>query len=76
MEGPESWLTDMKDHLAGLGGEMGELKQSVIGTFSGAAIGLLGGGDFAGRTALATETTAKNTKRLLDEARNNQATFI
>ena len=75
MEGPEGWLTDMKDYLAGLGGQMGELKSSVVGTFNAAALDLLGGGDYAGRTAVATEATSKNTRRLLDEARTNQAVF-
>lgn len=50
-------------------------KISVTGTFNATAAWGLGTGSAAERTAKATEETARNTKRLLDEARNNGATF-
>jgi hypothetical protein len=50
-------------------------KISVTGTFNATAAWGLGTGSAADRTAKATEETARNTKRLLDEARNNGATF-
>jgi hypothetical protein len=50
-------------------------KISVTGTFNASVAWGLGTGSAADRTAKATEETARNTKRLLDEARNNGATF-
>lgn len=50
-------------------------KISVTGTFNATAAWGLGTGSAADRTAKASEETARNTKRLLDEARNNGATF-
>ncbi|MDH4201415.1 MAG: phage tail tape measure protein [Phycisphaerae bacterium] len=50
-------------------------KMSVTGTFNATAAWGLGTGSAADRTAKATEETARNTKRLLDESRNNGATF-
>ena len=46
------------------------------GTFNAAAAqGLLGGADAQERTATATEQTARNTKRLVDAARNGGLAF-
>ena len=50
-------------------------KMSVTGTFNATAAWGLGTGSAADRTAKATEETARNTKRLLDESRNSGATF-
>jgi hypothetical protein len=50
-------------------------KMSVTGTFNATAAWGLGTGSAADRTAKATEDTARNTKKLLDESRNNGATF-
>ena len=50
-------------------------KMSVTGTFNATAAWGLGTGSAADRTAKATEETARNTKKLLDESRNNGATF-
>jgi hypothetical protein len=50
-------------------------KMSVTGTFNATVAWGLGTGSAADRTAKASEETARNTKRLLDEARNNGATF-
>ncbi len=50
-------------------------KMSVTGTFNATAAWGLGSGNAADRTAKAAEETARNTKRLLDETRNNGATF-
>jgi len=47
----------------------------VVGTFSGAAAERLGSAGPADRTAIATEETARNTKRLLDEFRRGGASF-
>ena len=45
------------------------------GTFNAAAAAGLGTGSVAERTARATEATAKNTKRLLDEAESGGLAF-
>ena len=50
-------------------------KISVTGTFNAAGAWGLGTGSAADRTAKATEETARNTKKILDESRNNGATF-
>ena len=50
-------------------------KISVTGTFNAMGSWGLGTGNAAERTAKATEETARNTKRLLDEARNNGVAF-
>jgi len=50
-------------------------KISVSGTFNAMGSWGLGTGNAAERTAKATEETARNTKRLLDEARNNGVAF-
>lgn len=50
-------------------------KVSVSGTFNAAAVRGLGGGTHAERTAKATEETARNTKRLLDEAHHGGLQF-
>jgi hypothetical protein len=50
-------------------------KMSVTGTFNATAAWGLGTGSAADRTAKATEETARNTKKILDESRNNGATF-
>jgi len=48
---------------------------SVAGTFSSVALGGLGMGNAMDRTARASEETAKNTRRLLDEAKAGGLTF-
>jgi len=50
-------------------------KISVTGTFNAAAAWGLGTGNAADRTAKATEETARNTKRILDETKNGAARF-
>ena len=50
-------------------------KMSVTGTFNATAAWGLGTGSAADRTAKATEETARNTKKILDESRHNGATF-
>ena len=40
-------------------------RQSVAGTFNATMVGRMGGGNYAERTARATEKTAKNTEELL-----------
>jgi hypothetical protein len=50
-------------------------KVSVSGTFNAAAVRGLGGGTHGERTAKATEETARNTKRLLDEAHHGGLQF-
>ena len=51
-------------------------KVGVTGTFNAAALLGLQSGDAADRTAKATEETAKNAKKLLDEARQGGLTFL
>ncbi len=48
---------------------------TVVGTFNIAALQGLGYSGAQERTAKATEETARNTKRLIDDARHNRATF-
>jgi len=48
---------------------------SVVGTFGAERLAGLAAGNAADRTAKAAEETAKNTKRLLDEARRGGLTF-
>jgi len=50
-------------------------KIGVTGTFNAASLLGLQSGDASDRTAKATEETAKNTKKLLDEARNGGLAF-
>lgn len=50
-------------------------KISIAGTFQSVQLAGLGAGSALDRTALACEQTARNTKRLLDETKNNNATF-
>lgn len=45
-------------------------KTATVGTFSAEVAAGLGGNAPAERTAIATETTAQNTRRILDEVRN------
>ena len=64
LEGPDKLLEKVKDAVANLGAGLGAAADriSVSGTFSGHALGLLGGGTAVDRIAAATEATAKNTK--------------
>lgn len=66
LESPEALLEKVKGVVAGLGAGLGEAADriNVAGTFSGAALGLMGGGTAVDRIAKATEDTAKNTKSL------------
>ena len=66
LESPQKLLERVKGVVAGLGDGLGAAadKINVVGTFSGAALGLLGGGTVVDRIAKATEDTAKHTKTL------------
>jgi hypothetical protein len=70
-------LKELENKLAGAGAGLQQAvdKVSVSGTFNAAAVRGLGGGTHAERTAKATEETAKNTKRLLDEAHHGGLQF-
>lgn len=66
------------DRFTGLDQLLGEVTQrtaSVQGTFSAAGVRGLGSTGPEERTAKATEQTAKNTQKLLEEARNGGLTF-
>ena len=65
-DAPESVADAVAKALAGAGDGLNDLKQSVVGTFSAAAVSLMGGDNTATRTATATEATAKNTRAILD----------
>lgn len=67
-------LEDLLDQ-AGDGLDGAAAKVSVSGTFNAAAVRGLGTGTHAERTAKATEETARNTKRLLDEAHHGGLQF-
>jgi len=60
----------LKDLLRGLLGASagGREAATVVGTFSAEAIGGLGTGSAMDRTALATEATARHTRKLVDQA--------
>jgi hypothetical protein len=70
-------LKELENKLAGAGAGLQQAvdKVSVSGTFNAMAVRGLGGGSHAERTAKATEETAKNTKRLLDEAHHGGLQF-
>jgi len=80
MEGPQAIIDAAQAALAGLG-DVGDViseqaeKIGVKGTFNAAAVRALAAGDAADRTAQATEETAKNTKRLVQEAQSGGLTF-
>lgn len=64
-------LSDLDTELLNLGKQ----KLSVRGTFSAFGVGGLGGGDAADRTARATEETAKQTKRIVQNQERNKLAF-
>ncbi|MGD9857775.1 MAG: hypothetical protein AB7U20_22760, partial [Planctomycetaceae bacterium] len=67
-----------QDDLAGMDDLLSQLadeRVSTQGTFNAAAVRGLGGGSAADRTAKATEETAKNTKRLLEQSQHGQLVF-
>ncbi len=69
-------VEQLKEQLTGLGPQLAELgKASALGTFNAAALLGLEGSGTAERTAQATEETAKNTRKLLDEVRESDLTF-
>jgi len=66
---------DLEDQLGAIGEGIAR-RIETRGTFNAAAVqGLASGGAEAERTAKATEQTARNTKRLLEQARVNGLTF-
>lgn len=67
-------IAKLKDQLGGQPANLSD-RVDVIGTFNAELINLLGGGTAAERTAKATEDTAKNTQKLLDEVRDNGLAF-
>ncbi len=72
---PQGLLDEFQERIAGLGQTIAR-GVTVRGTFNAAAAqGLLGGADAQERTATATEQTARNTKRLVDAARNGGLAF-
>lgn len=70
-------MQELEDLLAqaGDGLDGAAAKVSVSGSFNAAAARGLGAGTHAERTAKATEETARNTKRLLDEAHHGGLQF-
>ena len=74
---PGDLLQDLQSQLGGLGDQLQTTqdKVSVTGTFNAAGVRGLAGGNPAQRTAKATEETAKNTKRILQEAQHGGLTF-
>ncbi len=72
---PQDLLDEFQERIVGLGQTIAR-GVTVRGTFNAAAAqGLLGGADAQERTATATEQTARNTKRLVDAARNGGLAF-
>ena len=78
MQSPQDLLDQVQNKLKGLGDVLNQAANKTIGvkgTFNAAAAAGLGAGGSAERTAKATEETARNTKRLLGEARQGGLTF-
>ena len=76
MQSPEQLLDKVKKSLAGLGDTLNRAAAiGVKGTFYAAEARGLGAGGAADRTAKATEETARNTKKLVNEARRGGLTF-
>ncbi len=67
--------TDRFEGMDQLLGEVSQRSASVRGTFSAAGVRGLGSSGPEERTARATEQTAKNTKKLLEESRQGMLTF-
>jgi hypothetical protein len=65
---------DLLGRLRGIGAELPE-RTSVAGAFNALALRGLAAGDPARRTAQATEATATNTRRILDELKRGTAVF-
>lgn len=74
---PTDLMTELQQKLseAGQGLQSAADKVSVSGTFNVFGLRGMSGGSAADRTASATEETAKNTKRLLDEAHHGGLQF-
>ncbi len=74
---PDDLLQQFQSQLSGVGNQLKNTqdKVSVTGTFNAAGVRGLAGGNPAQRTAKATEETAKNTKRILQEAQHGGLTF-
>ena len=76
MKSPEQLLDKVKKSLAGLGDTLNRAAAiGVKGTFFATEARGLGAGGAADRTAKATEETARNTKKLVNEARRGGLTF-
>ena len=76
-QSPGDLIQELQQQLNGAGEQLQETQEriSVTGTFNAAAVRGLGGGSPEERTAKATEETAKNTRRILDEARQSGLVF-
>lgn len=75
MKGPEDLAAALRGQVAGLGDALGKHTIGVAGTFNAMEARGLGAGGVADRIANAAEETARNTKKLLDEARNGGLAF-
>ncbi len=77
LDGPEEIVARATEALSGMGDQIAEqaAKIGATGTFNAANVQGLQAGGAADRTAQATEETAKNTKRLLQEAQSGGLTF-
>ncbi|MCC7409961.1 MAG: hypothetical protein IT442_17980 [Phycisphaeraceae bacterium] len=77
--GPDDFMSKMRRSLGDLGDLLETAKQQTIevaGTFNPAALlGLQAGGNAAERTANATEQTARNTARLVNQAAQGKLVF-
>jgi hypothetical protein len=74
---PDELLQQLQSQLNGAGDQLQQTqdKVSVSGSFNAAAIRGLSAGNPEERTARASEETAKNTKRILQEAQHGGLTF-
>ncbi|MBN2559921.1 MAG: phage tail tape measure protein [Phycisphaerae bacterium] len=78
-ERPGGGLSDIADKvreaMAAVDTTLARQSVQVTGTFGGFAVGGLGSGSAMDRTAAASEETARNTRRLVDEAKVGGARF-
>ena len=74
---PGGLLQDLKSQFGGLGDRLKSTQDRVRvpGTFNAAGLRGIGAGNSKERTARASEETAKNTKRILQEAQHGGLTF-
>ena len=73
--GIEELIGKVQSALKGVGDLVAQRAITVTGTFNAAEVSRFGAGGPAERTAVAAEETARNTRKLVDAAKNGGVTF-